>query len=318
MARPSSILIPSLPVGPKYMLHLYHYSSSTMNACLPLNHRRKRRRVGAATAAAAIICCASVVHAIHPSAALVAPPTRTNSIYASSRINHAPWRNELLPPLDQLSISSLATISKQQPARNRKKNQLVCYYADEWIDADVKLAFNTGAANPSWSNNNKNSNKSILKRILRRLSRAVYRLKENIRVRIERCTVYVLQCEDGKYYVGSTNNRKRRLREHCRGKGSAWTRTYKPLYLVREYRRIPQSFLLGMESKVTAEAMLKYGVNNVRGAMFCNTREYHLGDIDALTKFLGHYNDLNYRRVNARLRQTLPPSPTQMEKEEEL
>ena len=60
---------------------------------------------------------------------------------------------------------------------------------------------------------------------------------------------------------------------------------------------------------MTAECMLEFGVNNVRGSMFCSTRDFHMGDIDALTKFLGHYNDLNYRKVNVRLSQTLPMSP---------
>jgi hypothetical protein len=63
-----------------------------------------------------------------------------------------------------------------------------------------------------------------------------------------------------------------------------------------------------MESRITAEMMLAHGVNNVRGSMFCGTRDYHLGDLDALTKFLGHYNDLDYGEVHARLRRTLPPA----------
>jgi hypothetical protein len=64
-----------------------------------------------------------------------------------------------------------------------------------------------------------------------------------------------------------------------------------------------------MESRVTAQLMLELGVNNVRGSMFCGTRDYHVGDVDALTKFLGHYNDLDYREVYARLCRTLPTAP---------
>lgn len=190
-------------------------------------------------------------------------------------------------------------------------NPLVCYYADEWLDADLELAFHSvDECNGSSSSSSKSKSRAPLaKRFLRRLSNACYRLREAIRTSIERSTVYVLECEDGKYYVGSTTNRKRRYREHLRRKGSKWTRAYKPLRVLREYRRIPNRYLLGMESKVTAEAMLEFGVNNVRGSMFCSPREYHTGDIDALTKFLGHYNDLNYRKVNARLSQTLPSQP---------
>ena len=86
-------------------------------------------------------------------------------------------------------------------------------------------------------------------------------------------------------------------------------RIHTPLALRREYRRVPSEFLLGIESRVTAQLMLELGVNNVRGSMFCGTRDYHAGDVDALTKFLGHYNDLDYREVYARLCRTLPTAP---------
>ena len=133
--------------------------------------------------------------------------------------------------------------------------------------------------------------------------------KEAVRMKIEKCTVYVLECEDGKYYVGSTQNRKQRFKQHQRGRGSQWTRLHKPIRVLKEHRRIPSKFLLGLESKVTAECMLEFGVNNVRGSYFCSPRDYHVGDVESLAKFLGHYCDLNYRKVSARLSQTLPAVP---------
>jgi len=89
---------------------------------------------------------------------------------------------------------------------------------------------------------------------------------------------------------------------------------HKPTRVLKEHRRVPSKFLLGMESRVTAECMLEFGVNNVRGSMFCSTREYNTNDLDALTMFLGHYNDLNYKKVRGRLRRTLPVSPQQLKK----
>ncbi len=68
-------------------------------------------------------------------------------------------------------------------------------------------------------------------------------------------------------------------------------------------------YLLGMESKITAQAMLQYGVNNVRGSMFCSPRNYDISDINVLTKFLGHYNDLDYGKVYSRLCRTLQHPP---------
>ena len=43
-------------------------------------------------------------------------------------------------------------------------------------------------------------------------------------------TIYVLKLECGKYYIGRTNKKViERFKEHKTGKGSAWTRKYKPI-----------------------------------------------------------------------------------------
>jgi predicted GIY-YIG superfamily endonuclease len=127
----------------------------------------------------------------------------------------------------------------------------------------------------------------------------------------QRYSVYVLECENGKYYVGSTYRRQQRFKEHqsLRG-GSKWTRLHKPIRILHEVRRIPTPYYLGMEATITAKYMLKYGINNVRGAMFSEPREYHLGDIDTLTKFLGHHNNLDYKEIDTLLQQVLPKDPT--------
>lgn len=186
-------------------------------------------------------------------------------------------------------------------------------YADEWVDADVNLSFKTGSSGSSATTTTKFNKahryKGVGKRFFSKLFRIWYTFKEAVRMKIEKCTVYVLECEDGKYYVGSTQNRKQRFKQHQRGRGSQWTRLHKPIRVLKEHRRIPSKFLLGLESKVTAECMLEFGVNNVRGSYFCSPRDYHVGDVEPLTKFLGHYCDLNYRKVNTRLSQTLPATP---------
>lgn len=206
------------------------------------------------------------------------------------------------------------TLEKSNKRSHNRRQSVRLNYADEWVDADVNLAFNTGGSSTATSKSNKKlqqhkQRNSAGRRFFTKISRVWYLLKEKVRMKIEKCTVYILECEDGKYYVGSTQNRKKRIEQHERGRGSKWTRLYKPIRVLREHRRIPSKFLLGLESKVTAECMLEYGVNNVRGSYFCSPRDYHIGDVDALTKFLGHYCDLNYRKVNARLLQTLPATP---------
>lgn len=41
---------------------------------------------------------------------------------------------------------------------------------------------------------------------------------------------YILQCANGKYYVGSTTNLEARLNEHQAGMGGKFTRTHLPVY----------------------------------------------------------------------------------------
>jgi putative endonuclease len=40
--------------------------------------------------------------------------------------------------------------------------------------------------------------------------------------------VYILQCCDGSYYTGYTNNLKERARQHYNGTGARYTKAHKP------------------------------------------------------------------------------------------
>jgi predicted GIY-YIG superfamily endonuclease len=124
-------------------------------------------------------------------------------------------------------------------------------------------------------------------------------------------TVYVLECEDGKYYIGSKTDWKQRWREHqsVRG-GSSWTRRYRPIGVYSLYPKIPKQYALGWEAQITAMTMWKFGIQNVRGAMFSQSRLFHLEDLSALTGFLGHYNNLDYNEVWCRLRMQLKETTT--------
>lgn len=93
--------------------------------------------------------------------------------------------------------------------------------------------------------------------------------------------VYVLRLERGKYYVGKTEDIRKRWKEHCNGTGARWTKIYKPISIV-ETKPIPvdDSF---EEDKVTKEFMGKYGIDNVRGASYV-TEELTDSDIKSLKK----------------------------------
>ena len=80
-------------------------------------------------------------------------------------------------------------------------------------------------------------------------------------------TIYALELEQGKYYIGMTCRFEKRISQHQRGVGSRWTRIH-PMERVVETITIKQSdpHVPGnMENKLCAEYMDRYGVNNVRG-----------------------------------------------------
>jgi predicted GIY-YIG superfamily endonuclease len=78
-------------------------------------------------------------------------------------------------------------------------------------------------------------------------------------------TVYVLELENGKYYIGRTTNLDERVESHFNGVGSAWTRKHKPLRLLESRPNVSKF----VEDACTKEYMAKYGINNVRGGSYC-------------------------------------------------
>ena len=77
-------------------------------------------------------------------------------------------------------------------------------------------------------------------------------------------SLYVLQLANGKYYVGTTNDIKRRVEEHSSGRGSEWTKAHKPVKVI-ETRRVRDEH---DENNTTKDLMKKYGVDNVRGGSY--------------------------------------------------
>ncbi|RLK52192.1 GIY-YIG nuclease family protein [Microbacterium telephonicum] len=56
--------------------------------------------------------------------------------------------------------------------------------------------------------------------------------------------MYILECADGSFYVGSTRNLDKRLWEHESGLGAAYTRHRRPVRLVycEEFTRVDDAF----------------------------------------------------------------------------
>lgn len=76
-------------------------------------------------------------------------------------------------------------------------------------------------------------------------------------------TIYALKLNGGKWYIGRTENMKSRFAAHKSGRGSVWTKQYKPICIDREV--LGDAF---DEDKVTKQYMSEYGIDNVRGGSY--------------------------------------------------
>jgi hypothetical protein len=80
-------------------------------------------------------------------------------------------------------------------------------------------------------------------------------------------TIYILQLEHDKYYVGIAKNSEKRILQHFEYNGSAWTKLHKPVRILNQF--VGDEF---DEEKYTLQAMDKYGVDNVRGGSYCQVK----------------------------------------------
>lgn len=77
-------------------------------------------------------------------------------------------------------------------------------------------------------------------------------------------SIYILKLRAGKYYVGKSDKPMERYKQHQDGRGSAWTRKYKPVAL----ETVITSASPFDEDKYVKEYMAKYGIENVRGGAY--------------------------------------------------
>lgn len=100
------------------------------------------------------------------------------------------------------------------------------------------------------------------------------------------CFIYILELEQGKYYVGKTNNPHFRLENHFNSNGSEWTKKYKPIRVL-ELKSNCDDY---DEDKITRKYMDKYGINNVRGGSFV-TIKLEQSIINVLNRMSNGTND---------------------------
>jgi hypothetical protein len=98
--------------------------------------------------------------------------------------------------------------------------------------------------------------------------------------------IYVLKCQQNKYYVGKTNNPNVRLESHGTSEGSAWTKKYKPVKVLELIKNCDDYD----EDKYTKIYMDRYGIDNVRGGSFVSMK-LDDNDINHLTKMSNGTNN---------------------------
>lgn len=102
--------------------------------------------------------------------------------------------------------------------------------------------------------------------------------------------VYVIECSQGKWYVGSSLDPQKRYECHLNGKGSAWTKKYHPVRLC-EIINIEGNFT---EDNVTKTYMQKYGIDNVRGGSYCSVN-LSLEQKSMLSREIKHAENLCFK-----------------------
>ena len=102
-------------------------------------------------------------------------------------------------------------------------------------------------------------------------------------------SIYILQLQQNKYYVGKTSNPSNRLNTHFDNNGSEWTKMYKPIGI----DNIIQNCDPYDEDKHTLKYMKKYGIENVRGGSFS---QITLSDeqISTINKMINNADDKCY------------------------
>ena len=65
-------------------------------------------------------------------------------------------------------------------------------------------------------------------------------------------TVYILRCGDGSLYTGIAKDVRARIKQHCEGRGAAYTRTRLPVDLLYQQEGLTHSEALIREAQIKA------------------------------------------------------------------
>lgn len=83
---------------------------------------------------------------------------------------------------------------------------------------------------------------------------------------------YMLQCSDGTYYTGWTNDLKKRLQSHNSGNGAKYTRSRRPVSLVyceafaTKQEAMRREYALKQLSRREKQALISSNTNEIQSA----------------------------------------------------
>jgi putative endonuclease len=62
--------------------------------------------------------------------------------------------------------------------------------------------------------------------------------------------IYILLCQDGSYYTGSTNDVEKRFKKHLEGSGARYTKSHKPVRILYKEKFDTKSKALKREAEI--------------------------------------------------------------------
>jgi putative endonuclease len=79
--------------------------------------------------------------------------------------------------------------------------------------------------------------------------------------------MYILECANGAYYTGSTNNLELRLQQHQQGEGANFTKKHLPVKLVyyEEFQRVDEAFYREKQVQSWSRAKKEALINRLHG-----------------------------------------------------
>ena len=93
--------------------------------------------------------------------------------------------------------------------------------------------------------------------------------------------VYILQCNDGSFYTGSTIDLDKRLNEHQKGKGATHTKKRLPVSLVyvKEFETIGEAFRREKQiqgwSRDKKRALIKQNIDQLKTLAECRNESHY-------------------------------------------